>query len=328
MMFGDGTPVAITFGDGTPAFGSTDLSGLPYVEFTLNQANFNPEVELAPQRTASIEWLDGNGNFLASGLAPAIALSAPPYVVRMRCSDPTAVRSLNLGFNAGDDAGRDGPGAAYNKAAQPVVGVTGLTVLTDLIQFMAASTPLTGHLDFTGMSNLLYIECFMANVTSIDLTGCTRLIRLCMEANALSHLDLNPVADCLYDLRAAVQDAPSLTFETLDRPMANLWHYCVRDQVVLNMIPHAQLPVITQHWTWDTHQTSTDTPTSAVLGSYLSYANSYDQASLDRILTGLDALGNTGGYVDLSNNGGGVAPSAAGLAARDNLVAKGWSVTL
>ena len=167
----------------------------------------------------------------------------------------------------------------------------------------------------------------MARVTSINLTGCTRLIRLCMEQNALSHLDLNPVADCLYDLRAAVQDASSLTFETLDRPMANLWHYCVRDQVVVNMIPHAQLPVVIQHWTWNTHQSTSDSPISAELDSYMSYGNTYDQESLDRILVGLDAIGSTGGSVDLSSNGP-VAPSVIGLEARDNLVSKGWNVTL
>jgi hypothetical protein len=50
-----------------------------------------------------------------------------------------------------------------------------------------------------------------------------------------------------------------------------------------------------------------------------------DQTEVDNILCHLDTHGATGGTLKL---GGTTAPSAAGITCRDNLVAKGWGVTL
>ena len=43
--------------------------------------------------------------------------------------------------------------------------------MTGLVRFLAATPTLSGALDFTDMSALEYIECYGAQVSSVDLTG-------------------------------------------------------------------------------------------------------------------------------------------------------------
>lgn len=304
-----------------------------YVSMTVSGSTFAPKVELASGSTATVRWVNlATGQQLAAGVNPTIGLGANGvYRVGMRVENHAVsafdeVLTLNFGFNSSDDSGVYNIGSSYNYAAQPVTAVSGLHLLTGLRRFLAAHTPLSGTLDVSGLSTLQYIECYQASVQTVLLAGCTGLIRLCLEANNITSLDLNPVRHNLFDLRAAIQQGGSLHFVTLDGPMDNLYHYCIRDQVVTNIIPHAQLPVIRQYWTWDTAQTTCDTPISPALDSFLSYNNSYDQASVDRVLTGLDTHGPSGGTVDISS-GASAAPSAAGAAAKASLQTKGWTVT-
>lgn len=309
-----------------------------YVAITTSGSTFAPRLVLSAGPTAVVRWLDLNtGKSLAVGTAPTIEFgssAARRIGFRVEVAGTEAfgrVTTLNFGFNHNEDAGRNNLGAGYDYASQQITGISGLQVLTGLRNFLAAGTPLTGHVDFTGLTQLQYIECFGAQISSIDLTGCTGLIRLCMERNHLTSLDLNPVRTNLVDLRAAVQyegvsGGPyALTFTTLTGPMTNLYHYCIRDQAVYNIVPHSQLPVIEQYWVWNTGQTTSDTPTSAVLTSFIAYQNAYDQASVDRILVALNANVPDAGTVDIS---GGAAPSGAGLTAATSLSNKNWTVTI
>lgn len=323
--FGNGTQPSIWYGDSRLIYDPTPPdAGL--VVFTTSGGTFAPTIQLASGSTATVEWLDATGNLLASGLTPSITGET---VIHMRCSNYDDIATVNLGFNSNDDAGRYNIGASYNKAATDVTGVSGLSYLPNLVRFMAASTQLTGHVDFSGLAHLEYIECFVSRVQSVDLTGCTSLIRLCLEQTWCSSLDLNPVRHTLRDLRAANQthNGGSLTFVPLDGPMDVLYHYCIRDQTVLNIIPHAQLPVIEEHWAWNTGQTTSDAPTSPLLRSYASYGNAYDQTSVDLILTTLAGLITNGAWrsVDLS---GGAEPSAAGWTAVTTLRNNGWNVVV
>lgn len=322
ITLGDGRPAAVTLGDGRPVFSSTALGP---VAFTTTGATFAPTVELASGSTAEVTWQSAAGVTLATGVTPTINFgTAAPRTVRMACTVPGDITTINLGFDNTQDAGRDGPGAGYNKAAQAVTGVSGLAALTGLRRFLAATTQLTGHLDLTGLAALEYVECFQARLTSITLTGCTSLIRICLEANRLTQLDLNPVVGSLRDLRAAVQTSAALDFVPLTAALTHVWHFCIRDQPVTRMPQHARLPAVEQHWAWNTNQSTSDSPVSAGLNSYLSDGNHYDQASVDRILTGLVAVTSGGGSVNLA---GSAAPSSTGLAAAATLRGRGWAVT-
>lgn len=300
---------------------NTVSDGAVSAVFTVRSASeaFTPWV--TPIAGASLAWYDAAGNLLSRSATPSLT-GQTCYVLR---AQPDAIRFINCGFNANDDAGRDNWGSANNWAATNLIGVSGINYFTSLEVFAAASTPLTGLVDLSGLSQLQYAEFCYADVTSTSLNGCTSLIRLCLEQNNLTQLDLNPVRANLRDLRAANQrNGAGLTFTPLTGAMEQLWHYCIRDQVVVNHFPHSRLPVVEQLWDWNTGQTTSDAPISPHLGSYLAYGNSFDQASVDRILISLRDHGPTAGSVDLS---GSAAPSAAGVAAASTLTSRGWLVT-
>lgn len=307
----------------------------PYVSITTTGASFSPLIELAAGSQATVRWMNlDTAQSLGTGTNPAFTFgsSATRHVgfrVEYQGREAfDAVLTLNLGFDYTQDAGTYNIGAGYNYASQQISGVSGLQKLVNLRRFLAAGTNLTGNLDVSGLSHLEFIECFNARVQSINLAGCSSLVRLCLEANSLSSLDLNPVRHSLYDVRAAIQSTGTLTFVSLSGPMDRLYHYCMRDQVVTNMIPHTYLPVIQEHWIWNTGQTYADTPTSTVLRSFAAQGNSYDQASVDRILTGLNTLQPGDGSwhgVDLT---GSATPSAAGQQAAADLRSRNWTVTV
>jgi hypothetical protein len=157
---------------------------------------------------------------------------------------------LNLGFLSTQDAGHYNIGSGYDHVSQGVTAVESLTFMTGLRRFLAAQTtgttaaPLTGTVDVTGLSALEHFECFSASIQSVNLTGCTSLIRLCVEANDLSVIDLNPVAGNLYDLRAAAQQGGSLTFTPLSAALAHIYHFCATYQTVVGLPPLSQMPVL------------------------------------------------------------------------------------
>ncbi len=320
---GDWRPVSILgVGDGTQLRPVTVLGDAGTVEATLTVADIGPfQPWVTVWSGGSIEWLDQAGTVLSTDLQPSLAGHT---TYRLRAT-PDAVRTLNLGFDHTDDAGREGPGAGQDWPATTVTGITGLTGFTSLEAVMAASTQLTGHLDLTGLASLLWVECFSAYVQSVTLTGCTSLTRLCLEHCSVTALDLNPVRATLRDLRCAEQRAGSLAFATLTGPMQHLWHYCTRDTLVSQHIPLSQMPAIEQWWPWNTGMTAMDAPVSPVAQSMVAYDNSLNQASVDAILTGLRDHSTQGPYstVDLT---GSAAPSATGLAAAATLRGRGWTV--
>jgi hypothetical protein len=261
------------------------VGGPPYVRITTTGATFNPTVELAAGSTATVSWMVENGTTV-TGLNPTISFgTAATRHVRMSVHHGGTealheVITFNLGFDHRDDLGRYNMGASHDKPGQAVTRVENISGLTGLRRFAAARTNLSGSLDFTGCSRLQYIECIYSRVQSVTLTGCTSLIRLCVEENNLTDLNLNPVAANLRDLRAAGQHGASLTLVPLTAPLAALSHFCVRDQTVINHPLPAQLPVVQQRWDWNTNQSGVLTSTSTAIYSLLTQGNHYTSADL------------------------------------------------
>jgi len=61
-----------------------------------------------------------------------------------------------------------------------------------------------------------------------------------------------------------------------------------------------------------------------LLQKLLCQSNSMNQDMVDTVLCDMDSHGTSGGTLNISGN---AAPSATGVACKDNLVARGWSVT-
>lgn len=309
-----------------------------YVGFSMEAPSFQPWIEKIPGSTAQCMWTLEDGKVFASGDKPFIDFGVYAeremrlYVVDDGEPAFDQIAMLNLGYNNLDDPGIYGPGAAYNWAPQPVVSITNLSLLTGLTSFMAAHSVLV-DVDFSGMSDLEFIECFHSDIATIDLTGCDSLVRLCLESCRVSYLDLNPVSDTLRDLRAAVMrnGTATLTLEPIAGTMAQEYHYCVRDQTVVNQIPLSKQPVLQERWDWNTGQSTIDTENvPATLRSWIGYGNSWTEATVNGILVELDTVGPAVGEVridtGIASTGVPAAPTGAGITAKNNLIAKGWTV--
>jgi hypothetical protein len=277
-------------------------------------ATFNPTVELAGGSTATVSWMvEGGATF--TGINPTINFGKPATRhVRMAVDDGGAdaldeVITFNLGFNHQDDSGTYNMGARHDKAGQAVTHVENISRLAGIRRFAAAHTALAGSLDFAGCSRLQYVECFNSDVQSVNVTGCTSLIRLVVERTNLTTLNLNPVAATLRDLRGAAQQSGTLTLTPLNAPMAALYHFCVGAQVVFDHPTSAQLPVVEERWDWDTGQFGELTSASSAMRSLLASANHYTTADLTNQFpvgrnAALDASSNNLTAVDLTGCNG------------------------
>lgn len=264
---------------GSPETGGSGAASADGVVFTTTGATFSPVLELAPGSDAEVVWLDEAGSELARGASPTIELGSPTtrdITLQTRFED---VVTVNLGFSSQDDAGRYSLKAEYDKPPEEVVAVSGLTLLTGLRRFLAAHGPLAGALDLAGLASLENVECFGAKVESVDLTGCTSVLRLCLEETALTALDLNPVAGSLRDLRAAAQQGGALELTPLEAPLAQLYHFCVRDQTVTGHPTSDQLPACEELWNWSAGQVGA-LPAPGSARSVMAAGNGYTSADL------------------------------------------------
>lgn len=269
----------------------------PAVSFTVTGAKFEPVLELVSGSVAEVEWRDVHGSVLGRGARPTIRFgSQGPHTVLMTTAFDE-VLTVNLGFDAKDDAGRYSLDPEYNAPAQPVSGVAGVGVLVNLRRFLAARTGLGGALDVSGLTRLEHVECFEAQVESVDLSGCTSLLRLCLERNRVRTLDLGPVADTLRDLRVAAQQGGSLDLVPLRQPLSRLYHFCVRDQVVTGHPSADQLPACEELWNWNCGQRGALRPPGAA-HTLLAAGNAY--TSVD--CTGYWSSTKGWGSLDLTDN--------------------------
>lgn len=254
-----------------------------YVRITTNGATFSPLVELESGSVATVNW-EVEGGATYTGLNPTIDFgTAGTRYVRMSVTDGDVnaikdVVTFNVGFDYTQDAGKYNLGPTYDYIPQSVSNIQFANGMTNLKRFLAATPTLVGGLDFTGMSKLEYIECYGAGVTSVKLTGCTSLVRLCLEWNDLASLDLNPVAGNLYDLRLSGNRSP-ITLAPLYSPMAHLYHYCAQSETVINHPTATQLPVIEEWWDWNSGQTGALLVRSSALQKLYSEGNNW--ASVD-----------------------------------------------
>lgn len=269
----------------------TARPGIPPVTIITTGAAFSPWLQAPPGVTVTWTWAGGS----ATGLLPAISFgTAATRTVYMTAVDAVGNDALNqiTLFNIGHDhtldPGYDSLDSTYDWASQSVAGISNVNSMSGLVKFLAQQiTSLTGPVNFSGMSRLTHADVYGSAFTSAQIAGCTSLLRYDVELNNIvpsnSLLDLNPIAGNVYDLRAAHQNAGvgGMTFVPLTAPLANLYHFCVRDQQLTSMPdPGTQLPVVQQLWIYNCGQSGTLAPRSSALFDILAYSNSYSSADL------------------------------------------------
>jgi len=289
---------------------------------------FAPKVELVAESEATITWESTGATIGGTQIAPTFSWgSGGVHEILMTVDQPQDVITLNFGFNHLQDEGRYNVGSAYNYTPQPVTNVAGLTGFPNLQRFLAATSTLTGDLNFSGCANLEFIECYQSSVSSVVVDGCDSLIRLCLEACAVTYLDLNPVRLTLRDLRCAVQSGAVLEFEPLSGPLAELYHYCIRSNLITNNIPMSQLPKIEQWWVWNTNISSASIdvePTSTVFNSCQAEDIGLNATAVNRIINGIFVnVPDAYGQIDLTGN---AAPTGTALTRAATIDARaGWT---
>jgi hypothetical protein len=300
------------------------------VELTMEAGatTFQPWVQLQSGSTATITWKDTTGATIGTGSQPTITVPAN-RIVRMFVTQGglpamNEVDYFNIGFDNSQDAGRDSIGVAYNWPSQRVVQMAGTQLLTGMRYFMAAGTPLVTAFNFTGMSNLQFIECFGSEIQTAILTGCTSLIRFCVEGCQITYMDFSPVKNVLRDLRCAANGPGPVTLFS-DGPMTQLVHYCTQGQDVAHHIPSALLPAIIEYWVYGTNITTIDPIISPAAASILMQSNPLTSATVDGMLIQANAMGLSGSAITYDMVDG-APPSATGQAARVALESRGCRI--
>ncbi len=310
-------------------------------------------------------WSDGTTGVDYPAAARSFGAAAPRQH-SLELVAPARLTKFNIGFN-----GADGGGAT---PLDPLVGqnvsrITFPAPLADLTSFGATHNHGIREIDFTGFTSLEYLECYeCGGLEHVQVTDLPALRRLCVEACALTELDLSGLPN-LEDVRGALNEFTSITVGRGTGP--KIWHWCTRDnpQMTQNFADiMGNFAALEELYIWNTNQTGTFQVGSLVLRDLQAFQNHFTDAHLAgntqlhychfgwNELADIDLAGCTGlRDLNLSNNRltapvldrilafldtsapnlatvdltrNWQPPSATGLAHANNLVARGVTVAI
>ena len=139
---------------------------------------------------------------------------------RVKVTPWSAVRRINIGYDAGDDGSPD----IELVADQKVSSVENLHLVAPYLKEWCSSYNDITELDFSNFIELETIECFLSTtLEEVNLTNTNKLKRACFDFNNLQTLDLSD-SPHLQDLRASDN---SFTAVTLPDKTDSLWHLCI-----------------------------------------------------------------------------------------------------
>ena len=152
-------------------------------------------------------------------------------------------------------------------------------------------------LNVSAMTSLTYLRCFDNNLSALDVSALTQLTYINCGINNISVLDVSAltlltILGC-YSNNISVLDVSALTSLTL--------LYCFYNNISL-----------------------LDVSALTLLKNLRCEYNSMDQDMVDTVLCDMDSHGTSNGILYIQGN---AAPSATGVACKDNLVSRGWTVT-
>ncbi len=177
------------------------------------------------------------------------------------------------------------------------ISVLDVGALTNLEQLWCYTNNIS-VLDVSALTELTYLHAASNNMRTLDVSGATKLEKLYCYWNLISILDVSTLTElvelrCFGNWYLSTLDVSALTkLERLD---------CYYNKISL-----------------------LDVSAITGLSTLLAHYNSMNQDMVDTVLCDMDSHGTSNGTLNISNN---AAPSATGVACKDNLVARGWSVT-
>ncbi|RLI50194.1 MAG: hypothetical protein DRP09_20145 [Candidatus Thorarchaeota archaeon] len=194
-------------------------------------------------------------------------------------------------------------------------------------------------LDVSRVTSLVHLICYNNNISALDVSKLTSLGRLRCDWNNISVLDVGNLASLflLYcqGNNISVLDVSALTLlqylycynnniSFLDvSALTNLEKIrCYNNNI--SVLDVSALTNLEQLYCYNNNISLLDVSALVSLAYLLCHINSMDQDMVDTVLCDMDSHGTSGGTLNISGN---AAPSATGVACKDNLVARGWSVT-
>jgi hypothetical protein len=214
-----------------------------------------------------------------------------------------------------------------------------------------AGTSFTGAFDISGDTVVEQITVVQTDFSSMDLSGCTALVRAAVSNNGLntgglSLLDLEGLSaleylDCSSCGLSSLDLSDCAALESLHCRDNNLTALDVSANTALtslqcsNELTSLDLTGLTSLETfgcseYETLETVT-MPASHSIREFYAYGMALTETAVNAILVSLDGSGVEDGEVDLSNPdelGTNAAPTGAGATAVTSLQGKGWSVTV
>jgi len=173
-------------------------------------------------------------------------------------------------------------------------------------------------LDVSKITSLEYLYCQGNNISVLDVSALTSLKILYCYMNNISVLDVSNLT-LLTDLicvsnNISVLDVSALTL--LGTLMCDFNNISVLDVSALTLLTYLRC--------YSNNISLLDVSAITDLSTLLTQNNSMNQDMVDTVLCDMDSHGTSGGTLNISGN---EAPSPTGVACKNNLVARGWSVT-
>ncbi len=277
-------------------------------------ADFTPIVECAAGGPSTVRWHWSNGTTSNDYPQPIRHFgSAAARQHSLEIVAPARLTKFNLGFNGADGGGST---PLDPLAGQNVSRITFPAPLTDLTCFGATHNYALREIDFTGFTNVQYIECYeCSSLQHVTVTDLPSLRRLCVESCALTELDISGLPE-LGDVRGALNRFTSITVGRGTGP--KIWHWCTRDnpQMTQNFADiMGNFTAMQELYIWNTNQHGAFTIGSMVLRDFEAAQNHFTSVSLPgranlqicylqyNDLTSIDLSGCTGlRELDLSHN--------------------------
>ena len=188
--------------------------------------------------------------------------------------------------------------------------------------------------------NLEELRCYGNCISTLKVSGLTSLTYLNCNGNYLTTLDVDgaislTTLSCRYNYNLPALDVSTLTALTslecrfckihvLDISALTLLTYlsCYNNQI--SILDASALTLLETFYCYNNNITDLDVNGAISLKTLKCYNNNMEQDMVDTVLCAMDGNGEENGYLDISGN---EAPSATGVTCKNNLVARGWSVT-
>ena len=236
---------------------------IPAISITSTGATFAPRLHLHDGATAEVRWTISDST-TSNSLTPTVDFgTAASRSQSLKVNPPSAIETLNFGYDNQEDGGAFHTEASYDHTPTPISALAGLqTGAPNLMRLLVSHAEVTA-LDLSGLDHLEIVEAFNTRpLASIDLTGCTALRRVCFEGDNLASVDLRD-ALAIEDVRCrgqGISQGYTGNFELLLGDVTHLWHLCLGTQMSgrvsgLDGIFNGAvaLPAIVEIWPWDAH---------------------------------------------------------------------------